>query len=83
MLIVVSSPPLPWPSSLHVACHSRCTRHRPHHRCDRGRSPCSVKLPPAMQRVLTKDIQRLGGWLSPRRRASPPALSTLGATINA
>jgi hypothetical protein len=83
MLIVVSSPPLPWPSSLLVACRSRRTRHRPRHRCDRGRSPCSAMLPPAMRRVLTKDIRRLGGWLSPRRRASPPALSTLGTTINA
>jgi hypothetical protein len=56
---------------------------RPRHRCDRGRSPCSAMPLPAMRRVLTKDIQRLGGWLSPCRRASPPALSTLGTTINA
>ncbi len=89
MLIVISSPsllplpPSPWPSSLLVAYHSRRTCHRPRHRCDRGRSPCSAMPPPAMRRVLTKDIRRLGGWLLPRRRASPPALSTLGTTINA
>jgi hypothetical protein len=62
MLIVVSllSPlPLPpslWPSSLLVACHSRRTHHRPRHRCDRGRLPCSAMPPPAMRQVLTKDI---------------------------
>jgi hypothetical protein len=89
MLFVVSSPsPLPsppssWRSLLLVACHSRRNCHRPRHRCDRGRSPSSAMLPPAMRRVLTKDIRRLGGWLSPRRRASPLALSTLGTTINA
>jgi hypothetical protein len=89
MLIVVSSlsplplPPSPWPSSLLVACRSRRTCHRQRPLCDRARSPCSAMMPPAMRRVLTKDIRRLRGWLSPRRCALPPALSTLGTTINA
>ena len=71
LLIVVSMPsplplpPSPWPSSLLVACDSRCTHHRPRHRCDRGRSPCSAMPPPAMWRVLTEDRRRLGGWFNP------------------